>query len=260
MISPQISIPFDILARNREYVVEHRLNLEVFLSAGVLDEVSPDDVARELRALPYHPSITLHAPFMDLCPGAVDSKAREFTQGRFRQVFDVARAVQPMGIVFHSGYEKWKYAHKVETWLSASLKLWPEFVQMASDLGLYIAIENIFEDEPGNLVQLMAALDSPNVGVCFDAGHFNLFSRVELRAWLDALGPRIKEVHLHDNAGGYDSHLAIGEGSFDFSGFFKLLGKREVVYTLEAHTPERVQKSLVEFKRLIKAFRHGCGS
>jgi sugar phosphate isomerase/epimerase len=149
-----------------------------------------------------------------------------------------------VSIVFHSGYEKWKYALKFDVWLEKSLMTWKPLIKRATDNGLKIAIENIFEDEPTNLRLLMEAAGSENFGICFDTGHFNLFSKVPLDEWLGQLKYHIIELHLHDNNKTFDDHIAIGDGNFNFNTLFATLKDRDLVYTIEGHTPEDVLKSL----------------
>lgn len=187
---------------------------------------------------------------MDLSPGAVDSGVREVTIRRFSHVLDIASILRPKAVVFHSGYEKWKYALKPEIWLEKSLLTWKPLNERAALMGVKIAIENIFEDEPTNLTLLMEAMDSPNFGICFDTGHFNLFSKVSLETWMDALESHILELHLHDNDQGSDQHHPIGEGTFDFERFFRLLGKRNCLFTIEAHSKEDVLTSVANLRRL----------
>ena len=111
-------------------------------------------------------------------------------------------------------------------------------------MGVKIAIENIFEDEPENLTMLMEAMNSANFGLCFDTGHFNLFSKVPLDIWMSSLKTHIIELHLHDNDRTSDQHLPVSEGTFDFKGFFGLLGGRDCIYTLEAHSTQSVLASM----------------
>jgi len=54
---------------------------------------------------------------MDLSPGAVDSKVREATMMRFSHILDISDILKPKAVVFHSGYEKWKYALNIDLWL-----------------------------------------------------------------------------------------------------------------------------------------------
>ena len=92
---------------------------------------------------------------MDLSPGAVDSKVRAVTMERFNHVLDITKELKVKCVVFHSGYEKWKYALNIDLWLEQSLLTWRPLVKKAEEIGVKIAIENIFEDEPENLRLLM---------------------------------------------------------------------------------------------------------
>ena len=198
MTSPHVHVPYNRIGTYLDFISEHRINLEIFFAASHLDSIKEHDIVMLLEKLDYKPSLTVHAPFMDLSPGAVDIKVREITVQRFLQVFAVAEALRPKVIVFHSGYEKWKYAHNIDMWLEGSLKTWEQFFNIAARIGTKIAIENIFEDEPTSLRLLMEKAGSELFGICFDTGHCNLFSRVPLEEWLRQLRPYIIELHLHE--------------------------------------------------------------
>lgn len=251
MINPHVHVPFNRIGTYLDFINEHRTNLEIYFAADHLDKIKEHDIVMLLEKLDYKPSITVHAPFMDLSPGAVDKHVSEITLKRFSQVFDVTEALTPKVIVFHSGYEKWKYAHEIDVWLEGSLKTWKTLLKRASDIGTKIAIENIFEDNPTNLRLLMEKINSELCGICFDTGHCNLFTRVPLEEWLVQLKPYIIELHLHDNSKTFDDHLAIGDGSFDFDTLFATLKDKELVYTVEAHTPEDTVRSIKQLQKYI---------
>ena len=118
---------------------------------------------------------------MDLSPGAVDSKVRHVTMERFYHVLDIAKELKVKCVVFHSGYEKWKYALNIGLWLEQSLLTWRPLVKKAEEIGVKIALENIFEDEPENLRLLMEKMGNNSFGICFDSGHFNLFLKYHLK-------------------------------------------------------------------------------
>lgn len=248
MIQPHIHIPFDKIGQYIDFIVEKTLNLEIYFSSDMLDKISSDDILTVQKKLAHNPSLSFHAPFMDLSPGAVDTRVREATFSRFSHVLDIAEILKPKAIVYHSGYEKWKYALNVDLWLEKSLLSWLPLNARAAEIGTKIAIENIFEDEPANLRLLMEKMGSENFGICFDTGHFNLFSRVPLESWITALKPYIIELHLHDNDKTSDQHLPVSEGTFHFKRFFELLGSKNCIYTLEAHSTESVLKSLTALK------------
>ena len=248
MIGPHVHVPYHMIEDYLLFIKKNRIDLEVYFSSACLDSVHVSDVSKMLERLEYNPCFTIHAPFMDLSPGAVDSRVRSVTAERFAQVFDIAEILKPRAIVFHSGYEKWKYALKIDPWLENSLIIWRPLLKRAMDAGVKIAIENIFEDEPANLRLLMEEIGSEHFGICFDAGHFNLFSKIPLAEWLKQLKKYIIELHLHDNGKTQDDHIAIGDGTFDFAALFAALKDKELICTIEGHTPEDVLKSVERLK------------
>jgi sugar phosphate isomerase/epimerase len=70
---------------------------------------------------------------------------------------------------------------------------------------------------------------------------------------MEVLGNDLSEVHLHDNHKEMDEHLPIGEGSFDFGGFFNSLSKSKLnpIYTLEPHEEAHLWRSLKAIKKYI---------
>ncbi|MCL4491193.1 MAG: sugar phosphate isomerase/epimerase [Nitrospirae bacterium] len=248
MTAPHIHVPYENIGDHIQFILDNKLNLEIYFNAETLDSLSTDSV-RALRAtLAYKPSLSFHAPFMDLCPGAVDSRIRGITVERFNRTLDLAELLKPACIVFHSGYEKWKYALQTDLWLRKSLETWQPLNERAEKLGVKIAIENIFEDEPSNLKLLAERMISGNFGICFDAGHCNLFSAVPMSTWLEDLKPYIIELHIHDNDKSADQHLPIGDGNVDFHALFAAVNGKDCVYTIEAHNPEDVLKSIERLK------------
>lgn len=235
-------------------ISELRLNLEVFLSGADMDSSGIKKTASVINGLRYGPEITLHAPFMDLSPGAVDARVRAVTIKRFADTLEIAGAVGAKAAVFHSGYEKWKYGLNVDIWLRQSLNTWSFFRGAASASGVKIAIENIFEDEPSSLRMLMEEIGGGPFGICFDTGHFNLFSKAPLDEWLGSLGQYIVELHIHDNDGTSDAHLPPGDGTFDFRRLFSSLKGKDLIYTIETHTPEGVLRGMERLKEYLSGF------
>lgn len=248
MINPHVHVPFHRIEEYLQFIKENLINLEIYFSSQSLDTINDSDIIRLKERLNYNPSFTIHAPFMDLSPGAVDKKVRAITIERFLQIFDIAKILNPRSVVFHSGYEKWKYALRVDIWLENSLRTWKGLLDRAIELDLKIGIENIFEADPTNLRLLMEAIGSEHFGICFDTGHFNLFSKISLDEWLRQLKPYIFELHLHDNNKTFDDHIAIGDGTFDFNTLFSTLKDKDLIYTVEGHTPDDILKSILRLK------------
>jgi len=248
MPQPHVHVPYEKIEEHLILINKHKLNLEIYFNSDSLDCINAASVSKLKDILDYNPSLSIHAPFMDLSPGAIDSFVRAATIKRFNQVLDIAEILKPLSIVFHSGYEKWKYALKIQPWLQKSIETWMPLIERAKHIGTKIAIENIFEDEPSNLKILMENIGSENFGICFDAGHCNLFTSVSPLKWLESLKPYIIELHLHDNDKSSDQHRPMGDGSFDFNALFSAVKDNNCIYTIEAHSPEDALKSLNKFQ------------
>ncbi|MBI5050861.1 MAG: sugar phosphate isomerase/epimerase [Nitrospirae bacterium] len=248
MVKPHIHVPFDGVKTYLGFIRQEKLDLEIYFGSKRFDDINKADVMEVKSLLDYNPGLTIHSPFMDLSPGAVDSRVRDITIKRFLDILSFAEILKPKAIVCHSGYDKWKYDSMVDVWLEGSLITWKAVNKRASDIGVKIAIENIVEDEPSSLKLLMDEIASDNFGICFDAGHFNIFSAVTLSEWISALKPYIIELHLHDNDRTADLHLPLGDGTFDFRKLFNELAGKNCIYTLESHTIEHVKKSMQRFQ------------
>ena len=250
----QVNVPYKMLLDQLDFVLEKEINPEIYFNGEALDNYREEDLQKINTAFCQKGlSITIHAPFMDLSPGGVDSKVKTATIERLNQTLDVAAFFQTRMIVFHPGYNKWFFDGNVELWLDNSLKTWESLVVKAEKIDIPLSIENIFEEEPSSLEQLISAIDSPYFNFCFDIGHFHLFSTVTMEEWFDSLGTYIKEVHMHDNFKKSDDHLPPGDGEIDFDLFFKLLKDYGVnpIYTIEPHKVEYLERSLQICRKYI---------
>jgi sugar phosphate isomerase/epimerase len=247
-------VPYPRLSEQLAYLVANRIKPEVFFSAQALDHVVWEELSAQAQIL--HSAglaTTIHAPFLDLNPGALDPAIRKVTHKRFQQVFQAAEQLKPRIIVFHPGYDELRYGANRLDWLKNSIDFWRDFVPRAKETGSVIAVENIFEKEPSTLRGLLEAIDDPAFRHCFDVGHWNMFTTVTLEEWFASLGSFIAEAHIHDNHGQSDEHLPPGEGQIDFDRLFDLLRRHapDAVYTIEAHTVERMQRSLNNVKNYL---------
>lgn len=255
MIKPHAHLPFRKFHEYLEIIKKEKVNLELYFDSNSLDSLNEQAIFKLREVLSYEPSLSIHAPFMDLSPAALDTKIRAVTMERFSQIFDIAEILNPKCIVFHSGYDKWKYSFRKELWLEKSLGTWNELLKRAEKINVKISIENIFEEEPEGLMMLVDRVSSPLFGICFDTGHFNLFSKSSLEEWFSVLGSKIFEFHLHDNNGSFDEHLAIFDGSFDFKKLFNLIDNKDYIFTIEARSVDDFFRSAKSLEELINSFK-----
>ncbi|WP_243370315.1 sugar phosphate isomerase/epimerase family protein [Geotalea sp. SG265] len=249
-------VPYPYLGRNLDYLIAESINPEIFFSADALDEVIPEKMRVEADLLAGSGlSCTIHAPFMDLNPGSVVRQIREVTRQSFNDVLNAADIFKPQVMVFHPGYDRWRYGEKKEEWLRHSIDTFQTVLERAETIGCTIAVENIFEEEPSTLVALLEAIDSPRLRHCFDVGHWNLFKTVGMDEWFAALGPYIAESHIHDNQGTRDDHAPLGEGGIDFPLFFRLMAHYapQAAWTIEAHNMEKLQRALANLQQFLPA-------
>ncbi|KAB0671175.1 sugar phosphate isomerase/epimerase [Oryzomonas sagensis] len=240
-------VPYPQLSEHLAYLVERRINPEIYLPAEALDRMVWEELGVQAQTL--HSAglaVTIHSPFMDLNPGALDASIREATRRRIGQVFKAAELLRPRVIVVHPGFDDLHYGENRLVWLNNSIDFWREFVPRAKELDTVLAVENIFEREPSTLRALLESIDAPCFRHCFDVGHWNMFTTVRMEEWFAELGPYIGESHIHDNHGQTDEHLPLGEGEIDFDLFFGLLKHYapDAVWTIEAHSIEHQQRAL----------------
>lgn len=245
-------VPYPYLAQHLDFILEQRINPEVFLNGDALDSLVVEELVSIADAI--HASglrTTIHAPFMDLNPGSPETLIRQVTARRFEQVLDAAEILKPVVMVFHPGYDRWRYGDSQDTWLGNCIDTFRQVLARAEGIGCTIAVENIFEEDPSTLKGLLDAFDLPRLRHCFDVGHWNLFHKVGMEEWFAQLGSYIAEVHIHDNHGTRDEHLPIGDGDIDFDLFFSLMRQYapDAVYTIEAHSREKVALAMT---RLLK--------
>lgn len=84
--------------------------------------------------------------------------------------------------------------------------------EVAERANVDLAFENL--RAPEYLYEFLKRVDSPHVGVCFDAGHNHCFCPE--RNILRDFSERIMAVHLHDNDGTRDAHNIPGDGTIDW--------------------------------------------
>lgn len=242
-----VHVPYRQLEATVPFLLEHRLQPEIAFKGSDLDQLSWDSLrhtGRQLAAAGL--ACTVHAPFMDLNPGALEPLVFAATRHRFAQSINAAQALGARLLVFHPGYDSWKYGGQDHLWLEQSQLFWPPLLEQAAQAGCRMVLENVFEARTETLVTLLDSLDSPLLGHCFDIGHWHLFAEVSLAEWFAALGPRLSHLHLHDNFGKYDEHLPVGEGRIDFASLFSLVSTlpQQPTMALEAHSQEALLRSM----------------
>jgi sugar phosphate isomerase/epimerase len=247
-------LPWAQVEQHLKVLLELGLTPEIAIKGQELDTLDKhllSHVRQALSAAGVRP--TLHAPFFDLNPGALDPLIRQVTYQRLSQSLTVAEYLDAHLMVVHPGVDKWRYPNLEQTWLTLARAFFTELIDQASACDCRLALENIYEESPDTLVQLVDGIASDWFGHCFDAGHWQLFGKRSMTEWLDAIGTKLLHLHLHDNHGEADEHLPVGEGTIDFTPLQQKLGAMasQPSITLEAHSPEHLKRSLLQVKNIL---------
>ena len=102
-----------------------------------------------------------------------------------------------------------------------------------------ICIENVLEDEPFMLADMMSRIKDSRIGICLDTGHANAMTSagVSIDDWVRVLSPYIRHFHLHNNDGYSDSHSSFDEGTIDMKHLLDTIEKNcrgNLTFTVEA--------------------------
>ncbi len=246
-------MPYHLIPGYLPMILEKKINLEIYFNHHALQSLDKDQCAETARVImDAGLKVTFHAPFMDLRPGALDDTIRKTSLDRIRMVFDLISYFRPLKIVCHPSFDDRYYVSCDDLWLENSVNFWHQLIPAAGDGGTIIALENVYEKEPRILRRLLEALASEQVCFCFDAGHFNVFSRTPLRTWMEELGRYIGHLHLHDNFGKFDEHLPVGTATFPFDQLFTSLEALKVkpTITIEAHSQDHLWQAMANLQKM----------
>ena len=92
-----------------------------------------------------------------------------------------------------------------------------KMLPVADDLGIRLMVENVEGDTAASLAPVLNTL--PTVGLHLDIGHANIGGngrKSHTADLLAAYADRLMHVHVSDNKGKSDDHLAIGAGTIDW--------------------------------------------
>lgn len=243
-----IHIPAHLLAGRMTFLINRKLQPEVACQETPIDKLDFEliaDCAQQLRE--HGLSTTLHAPYNGFYPGSSKKRIRKFSHSLAEKSLQLAEKLMARRIVFHPGLSYGSGAKEQQLWLENCADFWPEFIARAKTIDTLICIENIYETTPEIFIRLLNELDSPHIGHVFDIGHWNMFGTTRLLDWLQHTAPYLRHLHLHDNHGERDEHLAIGRGYVPFSELFDWLKKTspsELTMTVENHSLPNTELSL----------------
>jgi len=170
----------------------------------------------------------------------------------------LASKLEAENLVVHLGFH---FSQYMEDTYKALLKTYHTVVAEAERLKMPLVIENmnkLSDDSEINYLgttieELRVVLDeiqSPYLGLALDVGHAHLLPG-GIEPFIDAFGPRIGGLHLHDNDGILDRHWALGKGTMDWKKLFTRM--EEIGYPGNATIELRRYEDVLASKKHLQA-------
>jgi sugar phosphate isomerase/epimerase len=163
---------------------------------------------------------SFHAPYDE--EGSYDISSLEHRR-RLKAVEGVKAALECLAalngnrIVIHSGLAEVKDRQEAAL-VGSSLQSLETLAGYAGELGVELALENSPPPALGStarqIEEILSNLRAYSISFCLDTGHANLAAGGIQGFIIPALKPA--EVHLSDNLGEQDDHLAPGKGTIDW--------------------------------------------
>ena len=156
-----------------------------------------------------------HAPFPIWRKDEEEHNA--FMMTALEKVMRTCAAVGCPAVVIHPVTR----SNKKDEW-ETNMALYRQLMPIARETGVKICLENLFTVGTGRVLEGVCAdaeeavkyIDALNAeaggdyfGFCFDVGHANLLHK-NIRRYLEILGHRLTCLHIHDNDGQNDLHMA----------------------------------------------------
>ena len=213
---------------------KYGLGIEIaeYCTAYNMDEFFAENDAMVRKVIEGVSEKVLHAPFNELFPCAIDPKAKLLARERYLQALALAKEYGAKKVIIHGGYNPFIY---YPIWyIDQSIPFWCEFVSMIPD-GITVCLENVLEETPNLLLEIVKEVDDPRLRLCLDVGHVNAYSKIPVEQWLSDFAPYLSHFHLHNNQGDADRHHQLNDGSIDMKALLLQADKLcpEASYTLE---------------------------
>ena len=202
----------------KNIIAEKKCGLELvdFSMASVLCDLDAELKRWEKRLTFIDPPyLSMHGPFLDLNPSTWEPLLYDATMLRYEQAYRAAKALGCETLVFHSCFVP--NFNFLEGWPERVIAFYERFLE-DKDGSVHIVMENVMDPVPDGFLEIARGINHPAFGICLDVGHAFCYSSVPLSEWFGTLKPYIKHIHLHDNDGTRDAHLAVGCGKIDFEG------------------------------------------
>lgn len=196
----------------------------------------------------YDLEISVHTPFSDL---NIASLNKPIWRETLRQIEATIEALANHARVFviHPGYVSSLAAFCPDKALHKNKQALVKLAQCATEHGVTATVENMVNVDflLGRFPNEIEDMRPDGVGFTFDVGHANTVNAID-----SFLRTQIDHVHLHDNNGQTDEHLALGLGNINWDRIMRALRRYKGIFVLESRTLDEGAQSLAYLRRIIR--------
>ncbi|MBE6762293.1 MAG: hypothetical protein E7551_08420 [Ruminococcaceae bacterium] len=185
----------------------------------------------------------MHAPFPAYVPG--EAQLLDYMIEVYKKLIIFSDFANCKNLIVHGICTRSDHPEDTKEYIeNLNLKLFESLIPTLVKTNVTVCLENLFTwrpsvpyEGPGHCSdadEAIEIIDHLNkkagkecFGLCFDTGHANLVG-FDSKKYILKLGNRIKSLHIHDNDGITDLHLAPYSGNYDWTSFCDTL--KEINY------------------------------
>ncbi len=195
--------------------------------------------------------ISMHGAAFDLNPGSIDKKLVALTRERYLQSIQIAQSLGASYVVLHSQINPGLNIPKIrEQILHDQIPFWADLLSDTKDIPVTLLLENMFESDWRDLLDLVKTIGSRRVKICLDTGHIKVYAKNAFKIWVEKLLPYMVYVHLSDNEGQYDQHNLPGERMLKDVGRALKNYELNPVVSME-YKPQGLEKEMVRLRNIL---------
>lgn len=190
--------------------------------------------------------ITVHGPFSDLNPASMNDAIRDETIRQIKQCIELSSDFSRI-VVIHPGALSPLGSQLPDQAWSRNVEALRELGKYGEEHGVTLCLENMPNMErllgrtPSEIFGMIDSAGSENIGMTFDVGHANTVKNIPEFLKEKA---RFSHIHIHDNHGERDEHLALGYGDVNWGMVLPELKDYSGMAVIEARSIEEGRKSL----------------
>jgi len=182
---------------------------------------------------------SVHAPASDLNIAAVSERMRSASVAELDEMLAACSRIGAEHLVVHPGYSAYEQTRERSS--NSLLRSLDELAILQEEHGVAVCVENMGRWECCHFrtPSLIPELTERGLGWTLDCGHAQVNGN--LGSFLAAGG--FCHVHLHDNRGTDDDHIACGEGTIDFPNVVSAL-PRDATLVIETRELDAASRSV----------------